>query len=171
MASLNKVTLIGNLGADPEIKQTNNGQHVANLRIATSETYTDRNGQRQENTEWHNVSAFGKTAEICGQYLSKGRSVYVEGRIKTREYTDRDGNNRKATEIVANQVLFLNGGESRPQQSANTYQQPRQQNNGGGNSWGGNNNGGDWHKIPQNNGGGSGGWGNTSNGGNDPIPF
>ena len=171
MASLNKVTLIGNLGADPEIKQTNNGQHVANLRIATSETYTDRNGQRQESTEWHNVSAFGKTAEICGQYLSKGRSVYVEGRIKTREYTDRDGNNRKATEIVANQVLFLNGGESRPQQGANTYQQPRQQNNGGGNSWGGNNNGGDWHKIPQNNGGGSGGWGNTNNGGNDPIPF
>ena len=171
MASLNKVTLIGNLGADPEIKQTNNGQHVANLRIATSETYTDRNGQRQENTEWHNVSAFGKTAEICGQYLSKGRSVYVEGRIKTREYTDRDGNSRKATEIVANQVLFLNGGESRPQQGANTYQQPRQQNNGGGNSWGGNNNGGDWHKIPQNNGGGSGGWGNTNNGGNDPIPF
>ena len=171
MASLNKVTLIGNLGADPEIKQTNNGQHVANLRIATSETYTDRNGQRQENTEWHNVSAFGKTAEICGQYLSKGRSVYVEGRIKTREYTDRDGNNRKATEIVANQVLFLNGGEGRPQQSASNYQQPRQQNNGGGNSWGGNNNGGDWHKIPQNNGGGSGGWGNTNNGGNDPIPF
>lgn len=171
MASLNKVTLIGNLGADPEIKQTNNGQHVANLRIATSETYTDRNGQRQENTEWHNVSAFGKTAEICGQYLSKGRSVYVEGRIKTREYTDREGNNRKATEIVANQVLFLNGGESRPQQGASTYQQPRQQNNGGGNSWGGNNNGGDWHKIPQNNGGGSGGWGNTNNGGNDPIPF
>lgn len=108
MASLNKAILIGNLGADPEVRYTQGGSVVANFRIATSEQWTDKNsGERQERTEWHRIVVWGKQAETCGEYLRKGRSVYLEGRIQTREWEDRDGNKRYTTEIVADRVLFL----------------------------------------------------------------
>lgn len=108
MASLNKAILIGNLGADPEVRYTQGGSVVANFRIATSEQWTDKNsGDRQERTEWHRIVVWGKQAETCGEYLRKGRSVYVEGRIQTREWEDRDGNKRYTTEVVADRVLFL----------------------------------------------------------------
>ena len=109
MASVNKVFLIGNLGADPEVRYTSSGSAVANFRIATSEVWNDRNGERQERTEWHRIVVWGKQAEHCGEYLNKGRSVHVEGRIQTREWDDRDGNKRYTTEIVANSVTFLGG--------------------------------------------------------------
>ena len=106
MSSVNKVILVGNLGADPEIRYTQGGQAVCNLRIATSENWNDRDGNRQERTEWHSVSVWGKQAEICGQYLAKGRKVYLEGRLQSREYTDREGVNRRAWDVVANNVVF-----------------------------------------------------------------
>ncbi|MCA9540293.1 MAG: single-stranded DNA-binding protein, partial [Myxococcales bacterium] len=111
MSSVNKVILIGNLGADPEVRYTPGGQPVANLRIATNEVWNDRDGNRQERTEWHNVVVWGKQAEHCGQYLSKGRQIYVEGRLQSREYTDRDGNNRRVWDVVASQITFLAGRE------------------------------------------------------------
>ncbi|OAG27648.1 single-stranded DNA-binding protein [Thermodesulfatator autotrophicus] len=105
--SVNKVILIGRLGADPEIRYTADGQPVATFRLATSERWTDKNGQRQERTEWHRIVAFGKLAEICGEYLSKGRQVYIEGRLQTRSYEDRDGIKRYVTEIVAQNMQML----------------------------------------------------------------
>lgn len=110
MASVNKVTLLGNLGADPEIRFTPGGQAVANFRMATTDNWTDKSGQRQERTEWHRVVVWGKLGELCGEYLKKGRQCYVEGRIQTREWQDKDGQKRYTTEIVANQVIFLGGG-------------------------------------------------------------
>ncbi len=107
MASLNKVMLIGNLGADPEVRYTAGGTAVANLRIATTEVWNDKNGERQERTEWHRIVVWGRQAEHCGEYLRKGRSVYVEGRIQTRDWEDRDGNKRYTTEVKADSVLFL----------------------------------------------------------------
>ena len=109
MASVNKVILIGNLGADPEVRYTSNGQAVTELRMATSEQWTDKDGQRQERTEWHAVSVWGKTAELCGQHLAKGRQVYVEGRLESREYTDKEGVKRKVWEVRADKVTFLGG--------------------------------------------------------------
>lgn len=110
MASVNKVILVGHLGADPEVRFTPSGQAVANFRMATSETWTDRaTGQRQERTEWHRVVVWGKLGELCGEYLRKGRQCYVEGRLQTREWQDRDGQKRYTTEIVASQVIFLGG--------------------------------------------------------------
>lgn len=120
MASVNKVILLGNLGADPEVRYTSNGQAVTELRMATSEQWTDKDGQRQERTEWHAVSVWGKTAELCGQYLAKGRKVYVEGRLESREYTDKEGVKRKVWEIRADKVTFLGGtkrDEDRPSAS------------------------------------------------------
>ena len=96
MASVNKVILIGNLGADPEMRYLPSGEAVANLRIATTDTWKDRDGNKQEATEWHRVSFFGKTAEVCGQYLKKGSAVYVEGSIRTRKWQDQD---RKSTRL------------------------------------------------------------------------
>jgi single-strand DNA-binding protein len=107
MASLNKILLIGHLGKDPEIRYTPDGAAVASFSIATSESFTDKNGTRQERTEWHSVKAFGKLADICKQYLTKGKQVYIEGRIQTREYTDREGIKRRFTEVIANQMLML----------------------------------------------------------------
>jgi len=92
MAGVNKAILVGNLGRDPELRQTPSGQSVCNFTLATSETWNDRNGERVERTEWHRIVAWGKTGELCAQYLSKGRTVYVEGRIQTREWEDKDGN-------------------------------------------------------------------------------
>ncbi len=107
---VNKVILVGNLGADPDMRYTPSGQGVCELRIATSESWNDKNGQRQERTEWHRVVVWGKRAEVCSKYLSKGRQVYVEGRIQTRSYDDKDGNKRYITEVIAADVQFLGGG-------------------------------------------------------------
>ena len=107
MAGVNKAILVGNLGRDPELRQTPNGQSVVNFTLATSETWTDKSGERVERTEWHRIVAWGRTAEMCNQYLSKGRTVYVEGRIQTREWEDKDGNKRYTTEINANTVNFI----------------------------------------------------------------
>lgn len=107
MASVNKVILIGNLGADPEVRYMPSGEAVANLRIATTERYKDRNGEMQEATEWHRVSFFGRTAEICGEYLKKGASVYVEGSIRTRKWQDQNGQDRYTTEIRGERMQML----------------------------------------------------------------
>ena len=108
--SVNKVILVGNLGKDPEVRFTNTGNAVANFSIATTEVWNDRDGKRQERTEWHNIVVWGKQAEHCGQYLAKGRQVYVEGSIRTRSYDDKSGNKRYVTEVVAQRVQFLGGG-------------------------------------------------------------
>ena len=117
MSSLNKAQLIGNLGADPEIRQATNGNAIANLNIATSEKWTDKNGEKRENTEWHRVVIFGKLADVVGQHVRKGDRIYVEGKIQTRKWQDRDGNDRYTTEIVGNQMLMLGGtqGGGQPQ--------------------------------------------------------
>jgi len=109
MASVNKVILIGNLGADPELRYTNTGTAVANFRIATNEVWTDKNGERQERTEWHQIVVWGKQGENCGKYLKKGRPVFVEGRLQTRSWEDQSGNKRYTTEVVAQAVQFLGG--------------------------------------------------------------
>ena len=107
MASVNKVILVGNLGADPELRYTNNGTAVANFRIATNEQWTDRNGDKQEKVEWHQIVAWSKLGEICGKYLKKGRSVYIEGRLQTRTWEDQQGNKRYTTEVVAQVMQML----------------------------------------------------------------
>lgn len=109
MAGVNKAILIGNLGADPETRVTPSGQPVTNFRIATSERWMDRDGKNQERTEWHRIVTFSRLAETCRDYLAKGRQVYVEGRIQTNQWEDRDGNKRYTTEIVAQTVRFLGG--------------------------------------------------------------
>jgi len=109
---VNKVILIGNLGADPELRYTASGTAVAKFRIATSETFTDRQGQRQERTEWHRITAWGKLAEICGQYLSKGKQVYIEGRIRNDSW-EQDGVKRYSYEIVADNMQMLGGAGDR----------------------------------------------------------
>ena len=110
MAGVNKVILIGNLGRDPELRYTQGGQAVANFSLATSENWNDKtSGEKVERTEWHRITAWGKTAELCAQYLAKGRTVYVEGRLRTREYEDKEGIKRKVTEVVATNVTFLGG--------------------------------------------------------------
>ena len=108
--SLNKVLLIGNLGKDPEVRFTPSGKAVARFSIATSETWNDQDGQKQERTEWHNIVVWGKQGESCGQYLSKGRQVFIEGQIRNRQYDDKDGNKKYITEITAMRVQFLGGG-------------------------------------------------------------
>lgn len=106
--SVNKVILLGRLGQDPEIKYTASGAGVCNFSLATSESWNDRNsGQRQEKTEWHRVVVWGKLAEFCNQYLAKGREVFLEGRLQTRAWDDKDGNKRYTTEIVASTVQFV----------------------------------------------------------------
>jgi single-strand DNA-binding protein len=108
MAGVNKVILIGNLGADPEVKYLSNGTTVANFRMATSESRVNRSsGEKTTVTEWHRVVAFGRLAEICGEYLNKGKQVYIEGRIRTRSWESKDGNRRYTTEIVASQMQML----------------------------------------------------------------
>ena len=109
MASVNKVILIGNLGRDPELRYTQGGQAVTNFSLATTEKFSSRDGTPQERTEWHRIVVWGKPAESCAKYLSKGRSVYVEGRLQTREWEDREGNKRSTTEINAQRVEFLGG--------------------------------------------------------------
>ena len=114
MASVNKVTLIGNLGKDPEIRYTQAGEPIANFSLATSENWTDKSGQKQERTEWHRVEVFGKTAQVVRDYCTKGKQVYLEGSIRYDEWTDKDGNKRTGTRIRVNQfngkIVLLGGG-------------------------------------------------------------
>lgn len=163
MAGVNKAILVGNLGRDPELRTTPNGQSVVNFTLATSETWNDKSGERQERTEWHRIVVWGKTAEMCNQYLSKGRTVYIEGRIQTREWEDKDGAKRYTTEINASTVNFIG---------------PRQDGAGGGGGGAGSGGGGGGGNYG---GGGapSGGGGAPSGGGgmdssppmDDDIPF
>ncbi len=111
MASVNKVILIGNLGRDPETRYTADGAAITNVSIATTRRYKDASGQPQEETEWHRVAFFGRLAEIAGEYLRKGRPVYVEGRLRTRKWTDKDGNEKYTTEIVAENMQLLGSRE------------------------------------------------------------
>ena len=111
MASVNKVILIGNLGRDPETRYTTGGDAVTNLNIATTDTWKDKAGEKQEKTEWHRVVLFGRQAEIAGEYLKKGRSVYIEGRLQTRKYTDKEGVEKYATEIVGDRMQLLGSRE------------------------------------------------------------
>lgn len=112
MASVNKVIIIGNLGKDPEVRYMPSGSAICNLRIATTRTWKDKtSGDRQEETEWHSVSLFDRLAEIASEYLKKGRSVYIEGRLKTRKWTDKEGIERYTTEIVASEMVLLGGRE------------------------------------------------------------
>jgi single-strand DNA-binding protein len=110
MASVNKVILIGNLGADPETRYLPSGDAVTNIRIATTDQWKDKSGEKQEHTEWHRIAFFGKLAEIAGEYLKKGSPVYVEGRIRTRKWQDKEGQDRYSTEIVADRMQLLGGG-------------------------------------------------------------
>ena len=140
MASVNRVTLIGNLGADPESRFTPSGDAVCNIRIACTETWRDKaTGERKEATEWVRIAFFGKLAEIAGQYLKKGSQVYIEGSLRTRKWQDKDGKDQYTTEIRADEMKMLGGrqdGDSAPRQQAapqqsRTQQKPQQQNSGG----------------------------------------
>ncbi|URX64465.1 single-stranded DNA-binding protein [Luteibacter anthropi] len=173
---INKVIIVGNLGADPEVRYTGSGTAITSLRIATSESWTDKqSGERQDRTEWHRVKLFGKLAEIAGEYLKKGRQVYIEGSLRTDKYTDKDGVERFSTDIVANEMQMLGGqggggeggggfgggqGASRPQQSRGGQQGGGNFGGGaggGGNNWSGGGN--------QRSGGGGGNFGGGQGGG------
>lgn len=122
MASVNKAIIIGSLGRDPEIRYMPNGDAACNLSVATSESWKDKSGEKQERTEWHRISMFGKLAEIAGQYLAKGSSVYLEGKLQTRKWTDKDGVEKYTTEIIADKMQMLGGNretgrEQKPQPS------------------------------------------------------
>lgn len=107
MSSLNKVMLIGHLGKDPEVRYTSDGTPVATFSLATSENWTDKSGTRQDRTEWHNIVAWRRFADLSQKYLTKGRQVYIEGRIQSRDWNDREGNRRRTTEIVVSQIVLL----------------------------------------------------------------
>jgi single-strand DNA-binding protein len=129
MASVNKVILVGNLGRDPEVRYSTDGAAICNVSIATTSSWKDKSsGEKREETEWHRVSFFGKLAEIAGEYLKKGRPVYIEGRIKTRKYQDKEtGADRYSTDIVAERMQMLGGREDSGAQTANHAPQQRQQ--------------------------------------------
>jgi single-strand DNA-binding protein len=128
MASVNKVILVGNLGADPEAKYLPSGDAVANIRLATTDKYKDKaSGEWKETTEWHRVAFFGKLAEIVTQYLKKGSSCYIEGKIRTRKWTDKDGQEKYSTEIVADQMQMLGGRGEGGQQAAPQQRKPAKQ--------------------------------------------
>lgn len=107
MAGVNKVIIVGNVGRDPEVRYTQSGRAVASFSVATSERFQDKDGQTQERTEWHRVVAWARLAEICGEYLRKGKQVYIEGRLQTRDWEDKDGHKRYTTEIIANTMQML----------------------------------------------------------------
>lgn len=128
---VNKVIIVGNLGQEPEIKHMNNGDAVCNVSVATSESWKDKQGQVQEKTEWHRIVMFRKLAEIAGQYLQKGSQAYFEGKLQTRKWQDKNGNDRYTTEIIANEMRMLSGkGENQnqqlPQQNNHNQSQPAQ---------------------------------------------
>jgi single-strand DNA-binding protein len=110
MGSVNSVFIVGHLGADPEVKHMQNNRAVCNLSVATSEQWKDKSGQKQEKTEWHRISVFGEQAESCGKYLAKGRLVAIQGKLQTRSY-EKDGQKHYATDIIADRITFLGGGE------------------------------------------------------------
>lgn len=132
MGSLNKVQLIGNLGADPEVKYLPSGDAVANLSLATTDKWNDKKtGEKQERTEWHRISFFGKAAEVIAQYCTKGSSLYVEGSIQTRKWQDKEGNDRYTTEIKGQNFQFLGGGQQGGNSAPrNNGQQPDSQDTG-----------------------------------------
>jgi single-strand DNA-binding protein len=130
--SVNKVILVGNLGKDPELRYTPAGAAVVTFSLATSERYKDKQGQSQEKTEWHNVVAWRQLAEICGKYLHKGKQVYIEGKIQTRSYDDRDGNKKYITEIVADQMQML-GSKGNEGGGSQRQAEPRQERPAGSN--------------------------------------
>ena len=149
---LNRVMLLGNLGADPELRMTSGGQAVLKLRLATSETYLDRNKVRQERTEWHSVVVWGKRGEALSKILSKGSRIFVEGGLRTSSYDDKDGNKRYRTEVVANNIILSGGGGRGGPRPAESHGGP------------------DDGDAPA--GGGSGGFDDANYGGNDDeIPF
>ncbi len=152
MAGVNKAILVGNLGRDPELRYTASGTAVANFTLATTENIRSKDGEREDRTEWHRIVAWGRTAELCAQYLNKGRSVYIEGRIQTREWEDKEGQKRRTTEVVANTVQFLGG--------------RGQQGGGGGGAAGGGQQGSGGQGS-----GGQGGGDGPQSGGSDDIPF
>lgn len=125
MASVNKVILIGNLGKDPETRFMSNGDAVTNITVATTDTWKDKNGEKQEKTEWHRVTFYRKLAEIVGEYLKKGSPVYIEGRLETRKWTDKEGIERYTTDIIANDMKMLGSkqGNSEPRERAKTETQ------------------------------------------------
>lgn len=120
--SLNKVLLLGNLGRDPEVRYTSSGKAVASFTLATSQRWKDQEGNEQERTEWHRVVAWGRLGEICGEFLSKGRQIFVEGRIQSREWEDQDGNRRTTVEIIANDMIMLGGGNHPQAQGRDEYE-------------------------------------------------
>ena len=182
--SVNKVILVGNLGSDPETRQTGSGQSVCNFRIATSERWTSKDGEKQERTEWHSIVAWGKQGELAQQYLRKGRQVYVEGRLQSREYEDKEGVKRKVWEVNADHITFLGGGRDDERQGDQGGQrtQARQEAQGGQQRGGWGNGGGQRDNgAPRGN---PGGWGRPPDnardavaarsefpGSDDPIPF
>lgn len=121
MASVNKVILIGNLGKDPEVRHLEGGVAVARFPLATSETFKDKSGQRQEKTEWHNIVLWRGLAEVAEKYLKKGQSVFIEGKIRTSQYQDKEGNQRYSTEIVADNMTMLTRGEGGQSEGGNNY--------------------------------------------------
>ena len=159
---VNKVILIGNLGADPEVRFTPGGQAVANFRIATSESWNDKNGQKQERTEWHRIVVWGKLAELCGEYLKKGRQCYIEGRLQTREWTDKENKKNYTTEVVANTVQFLGSRDGAGGGEGGGFSR-------GGSRGGGARGGDDFGPPPP--GMDEGGHGGGHGGGDDDIPF
>jgi single-strand DNA-binding protein len=136
MGSVNKVILVGNLGRDAELRYTPGGAAVATLNMATTEVWNDKSGQRQEKTEWHRVVLWGKTAESLNEYLTKGKQIYVEGRLQTRQWDDKDGNKRYTTEIRGDRVVLLGGGGGRGG-GGGSYSQGGGAERGGGGDFGG----------------------------------
>ncbi|HTQ05685.1 MAG TPA: single-stranded DNA-binding protein [Polyangiaceae bacterium] len=153
---LNRVMLLGNLGADPELRMTNGGQAVLKLRLATSETYLDRNKVRQERTEWHSVVVWGKRAEALAKILNKGSRIFIEGGLRTSSYDDKDGNKRYKTEVVANNIILSGGGGGRGGPRSSEGPGPSEDGPSGGGG-----------------GGGGGGFSDADygGGGDDEIPF
>ncbi len=123
MASLNQVQIIGNLGKDPEVRYLPNGNAVANLAVATTEAWKDKSGEKQEKTEWHRVTLYGKTAEVAGEYLKKGSQVFIQGRNETKEWTDKEGVKRYTTEIVADTMKMLGAAKATEQQQSGATKQ------------------------------------------------
>lgn len=132
MSSLNKAMIIGRLGNDPDMRYLPSGEAVANLSIATSETWKDKDGNKKESTEWHRVSFFGKIAEVCGQYLKKGGLVYVEGKIQTRKWQDKEGQDRYTTEIRGERMQMLSGRAEGAGNNSEPKEPPKSGNSGGG---------------------------------------
>lgn len=177
MSSVNKVILIGHLGADPELRYTQGGNAVCSMRIATSEAWTDRDGVKQERTEWHSVSVWGRQAESCAQHLKKGRQVFVEGRLQSREYEDKEGVTRRVWEIQGDRATFIGSAGDRGNdrhgsggdRSGGSTGSGQSRGGGTGGSTGG---GTGWGQGgSQNRGGGRGGNSLGGGEGEDPIPF